>query len=252
MTDCRLIVDPPAAGAWNMAVDEVLWGWSGRSGGCCLRLYRWNQPTLSLGYFQSFDQRQQHAASRSCAAVRRISGGGAIVHDAELTYSLTVPLSHPAAPSRQRLYDVVHQSIVELLADWGVVAAIQPATDSPKPAERPFLCFQRRMPGDVLVERFKVAGSAQRRSHAAVLQHGSLLLAQSDAAPELPGLRELAGFRHPVEEVVDHWLGRLSRCLETRWLRSELSLEERTEAAQVVADKHAANAWIRYRNHLTG
>jgi lipoate-protein ligase A len=252
MTDCRLVIDPPAAGAWNMAVDEVLWDWSAHSGCCCLRLYRWIEPTLSLGYFQVYEQRRQHAASRSCAVVRRISGGGAIVHDAELTYSVAVPVRHPVAACRQRLYEAVHRAIVELLADFGVEASIQPAADPPKLTAEPFLCFQRRSPGDVLVGQVKVAGSAQRRSRTAVLQHGSLLLARSQAAPELPGLTEVAGQGFALDRVVAGWLPRLSDRLGMRWSGSALSLDERHRTAQLVAEKHATEAWIRSRGHPTG
>ena len=252
MLECRLILDPPADGAWNMAVDEVLWDWSGRTGGCCLRLYRWQQATLSLGYFQTYEQRGSHAASGSCPIVRRISGGGAIVHDAELTYALAIPLSHRDAPSRQRLYAVVHQSIVELLARWDIEAAIHLAANVRRPAEEPFLCFQRRTPGDVVAGAFKVAGSAQRRSQTAVLQHGSLLLARSPAAPELPGLQELGGRSVAVDDITDRWLSLLSGHLDLRWDPSPLTLQERNAVTQLVAEKHAAEAWVVHRNHHTG
>ena len=101
--ECRLLIDPPGAGAWNMAVDEVLLEWSAEQGGCCWRLYRWQEPTLSLGYFQPYDERRRHPASRDCPAVRRLSGGGAILHDAELTYSLVVPSGHPLAQLLENL-----------------------------------------------------------------------------------------------------------------------------------------------------
>ncbi len=92
---CRLLIDPPGAGAWNMAVDEMLLEWSAAQGGCCLRLYGWREATLSLGYFQEYADRAGHGPSRNCPVVRRLTGGGAIVHDAELTYSLVVPGGHP-------------------------------------------------------------------------------------------------------------------------------------------------------------
>jgi len=251
MIACRLLVDPPAAGAWNMAVDEVLWEWSSGTGRCCLRLYRWAEPTLSLGYFQAYDERQQHAPSRSCPVVRRISGGGAIVHDVELTYSVVVPARHPAAAGRQRLYDAVHGAMVELLAAFGIHASIQPAADSPRQTVQPFLCFQRRAPGDVLVGPVKVAGSAQRRNQLAVLQHGSLLLARSQAAPELSGLEEIAGRSLAPEQVITAWLPRLSERLGLQWVEQTLSLDERDRAAQLVAEKHGSELWVRSRGRGT-
>ncbi len=77
----RLIIDPPAAGRWNMAVDEALLLSAASRRTVTLRVYQWEVPTLSLGYFQPHAQREQHASSRHCPLVRRATGGGAIVHD---------------------------------------------------------------------------------------------------------------------------------------------------------------------------
>ena len=88
---CRLLFDTPAEGAWNMAVDETLGEIAAESGIATLRFYGWSRPTLSLGYFQNYDERLSHSASMNCAIVRRASGGGAILHDRELTYSLALP-----------------------------------------------------------------------------------------------------------------------------------------------------------------
>ena len=71
----RLLIDPPAAGPWNMAVDEALLETADR-GQCTLRFYQWQQPTLSLGYFQPYEDRWRHEASGSCIAVRRPAAAG--------------------------------------------------------------------------------------------------------------------------------------------------------------------------------
>ena len=59
---CRLLIDPPAPGAWNMAVDEVLLETAARWATVALRFYRWSEPTLSLGYFQEYADRFAHRA----------------------------------------------------------------------------------------------------------------------------------------------------------------------------------------------
>jgi len=92
-TACHLLIDPPASGSWNMAVDEVLLGAVAKSGTSALRFYQWKSPTLSLGYFQSYSERSKHPTSLAADALRRLSGGGAILHDRELTYSLILPAS---------------------------------------------------------------------------------------------------------------------------------------------------------------
>src|SRR2546421_118466 len=77
----RFVVDPPADGAWTMAVDEALLEATERDGLATIRFYEWSEPTLSLGYFQAHAERRLHTASAACTLVRRTSGGGAILHD---------------------------------------------------------------------------------------------------------------------------------------------------------------------------
>jgi lipoate-protein ligase A len=210
----RLIVDPPAGGAWNMSLDEALLHQvsSGESPDT-LRFYQWNEPTLSLGYFQSIRERQGHLASLNCPVVRRSSGGGAIVHDVELTYSLAMRVANRFAA--RQLYDALHKSLLAVLDTWSIRAELFGQSERNPGAEASrgtdinraaFLCFQRRTPGDVIFREFKICGSAQRRLGHAVLQHGSLLLGQSPSAPELPGIRELRGGNGPnAASLIDPW-----------------------------------------------
>jgi lipoate-protein ligase A len=247
-TSCQLLIDPPADGAWNMAVDEVLLE-TATAGRCSFRFYRWQQPTLSLGYFQAIEGRRRHAASLGCPVVRRSSGGGAIVHDREVTYSVALPGEHPLAMGRMLLYQAVHQTLIEVLARAGIQAELcrREPQEGAGPC-RPFLCFQRRAAGDVVVGTVKVAGSAQRRLQGAVLQHGSVLLGRSAAAPELDGLRELSGEPLRDEPLVEAWAERLRRRLDLAWQRQPLTDEQRAEAADLARRKYAADAWTRWRD----
>ena len=157
-----------------MAIDELLLNHAVEHNVVALRFYQWNEPTLSVGYFQQYADRQLHEASSACAVVRRQTGGGAILHDHELTYSLVVPPAHQLARNTQQLYFAVHQVIIDaLLAEEGSLQRLQSLAlwqhDSQlSRAEEPFLCFQRRSRGDVVFGRSngtqeKVIGSAQRR-----------------------------------------------------------------------------------------
>jgi lipoate-protein ligase A len=241
-------MDPPAAGSWNMAVDDVLLEAAANEGRATLRFYRWQEPTLSLGYFQTYADRWQHAASGGAAVVRRVTGGGAIVHDLELTYSIALPEGHPLALGRLRLYRAVHAALIEALASWGIRATLfEPPTPSQNAPIEPFLCFQRRSPGDVLLDGTKIAGSAQRRSRGAVLQHGSMLLARSSAAPELLGPRELADIIIEPEQLAEAWLAKLAGMLGSGCQPGKLTDSERGRAAQLAAEKHASRLWVESR-----
>lgn len=252
----RLLLDPPAAGAWNMAVDEALLEDAAATDQSTLRFYQWEEPTLSLGYFQNYTDRWQHAASSQVAVVRRASGGGAILHDIDLTYSFAVPARHALALDRLNFYQMVHTALIETLAQWGIQASLfsEAARHASSLAEhlpnvdlrksQPFLCFERRSPGDVLVGQAKIAGSAQRRSAGAVLQHGSVLLARSQAAPELTGLKELVDIAIRPNELAEAWLARLGSILPITWQLGELSEELRHRAMVLAREKYASPAWV--------
>src|SRR3954463_4715971 len=188
-----------------MAVDEVLLMDAVENGNATLRFYQWSEPTLSLGYFQQLASRQQHFASRNCAVVRRQTGGGAILHDHELTYSLILPPADPLTRNTSQLYNAVHAAFIAALSKDSQNAGLERSLKcrgkqaADESQDEPFLCFQRKSPGDVVLAQpddstvarvppRKVLGSAQRRHRGAILQHGSLLLEQSTAAPELAGL----------------------------------------------------------------
>jgi len=246
---CCLLIDPPDDGAWNMAVDESLLDSFANQVAWCWRFYRWCEPTLSLGYFQSYDDRRRHPPSRACPVVRRASGGGAIVHDRELTYSLVVPAASPAAHQPRRLYETIHAALIEALAELGVGGASLFGHDGGNtPDEQPFLCFQRRSPGDVVYSGAKIAGSAQRRRRGAVLQHGSILLGRSVAAPELPGIAQLIGRDVTCDALVAAWLPRLEEHFGLAFSPHALTDAQRRLAQRYVESKYASDDWTRSRN----
>jgi lipoate-protein ligase A len=203
---CRLLLDLPQDGAWNMAVDEALLKDAAAFGIATLRFYEWSEPTLSLGYFQKYVDRAEHFPSAEAVCVRRQSGGGAIMHDRELTYSLTLPKAHPLSGDAQTLYMTVHEILTAALrrrlptsASRTQLGTYDADTKGTRGAE-PFLCFLRRSRGDIVFSQenplgatvsYKIVGSAQRRSRGAVLLHGSILLGRSAKAPELAGLDDL-------------------------------------------------------------
>ena len=260
--EVELIIDPPGSGAWNMAVDEMLLEAAARDGRRVLRFYQWSAPTLSLGYFQRLSQREEHLESRTCAVVRRATGGGAILHDRELTYSFVGP--EQGLGGHQALYDLFHETLVEWLLAGRVEArrhgtatgatCSQPEAPSRSRGERtdePFLCFQRRAEGDVVAwsrigaekGEFKICGSAQRRWKSALLQHGSLLLERSSFAPQLPGLGELSRLSPSPAEVWRAWTERIARRTGWRWRESRISPVESDSATRLQFERYGTHSW---------
>ena len=175
----RLLVDAPAGGAWNMAVDEILL--DGVAAGVSpptLRFYRWSPPCLSLGYFQPFDVvNLDGCRARGVEVVRRPTGGRAILHDRELTYSVALPVSmlgHDGGvlPSYYRLSVALRDGLRRL----GVPATLAPEFAASGAAEHGPVCFDRPSAHEILLEGRKLVGSAQMRRGGGLLQHGSILI----------------------------------------------------------------------------
>lgn len=186
----RLMIEPaPQSGAWNMAVDEVLLQSAIDDGLATLRWYTWREPTVSLGYFQRDDELLSDPRLVRLPRVRRLSGGGTLVHDRELTYSLALPASQRLFERPTELYRLVHLAFVDAFQNRGVALNLRGTTV--KQSTEPVLCFSREDEHDLVLGRHKVLGSAQRRRRGAVLQHGGLLLGASMVTPELPGISDL-------------------------------------------------------------
>jgi len=184
-----LIDDEPRAGAWNMAVDEVLLESAVERGVASLRFYRWCEPTASLGHFQHESDFRAEPRFSHLPAVRRLSGGGTLIHDRELTYSLVLPASQQVVAQPVELYGLVHRVFIAVLQARGVEVAMRGTTVLLK--QEPLLCFAREDEHDLVAFGHKLLGSAQRRRRGAILQHGGLVLEASHVTPELPGIADL-------------------------------------------------------------
>jgi lipoate-protein ligase A len=194
--------DSPSSGPDNMAIDEGLLADAKPADPIVVRLYQWNQPTLSLGHFQSIDQWREDPLTRNVPGigdlpwVRRKTGGGAILHDSEWTYCIVIPSDAEDSMKghSEALYRAVHASILDGLTALGWGANLSEnctcATADSRESQS-FLCFHRRSPVDIVVGKYKIVGSAQRRQRTGLLQHGSVLIHSSSVYPTLRGLEQL-------------------------------------------------------------
>jgi len=207
-TNWRLIEDGYHDGAWNMAVDEALMlAVAHGEAPPTLRLYGWRPAAVSLGYFQAAAEGLDHGeiARLGFGLVRRPTGGRAILHDDEVTYSVTIPEAEvPHGHSVMASYRVISRGVEAGLQMLGVGAQLvdkRPAppggaecerraegseseassplgaTSSPAvPAKTglPTVCFAKASRCDMVVDGRKIVGSAQVRRQGAILQHGSV------------------------------------------------------------------------------
>jgi lipoate-protein ligase A len=240
MSVLRLLPFADAAGAINMAADEMLVR-SAAEGVASLRFYAWTAATLSLGYFQASAVR--HADSRLAALpfVRRPSGGAALVHHHEITYALALPPGSPWQASESWLLRM-HRIITAALTELGLAGKVVFVGDVPiKHGE--VLCFQQFTQGDVLCGGSKVVGSAQRKYRQALMQHGSILLAQSEHAPALPGIRELTGVTLAPAAVCEAIRRAFAGATGWRVEETDWTDREKQTTAELAAEKYATAAW---------
>jgi len=163
--------------AWNMAFDECLINW--HSKGIIpptLRFYGWSQPSLSVGYFQNvtrsidFEALQRH----QCQFVRRLTGGSAVLHDNELTYSLVISENDPDIPmSVQKAYQILTRGVLEGYQNLGIPAEFEQLNRNSK-NDRTAICFEKTAIYELVVNGKKLSGNAQTRKKGVLMQHGSI------------------------------------------------------------------------------
>ena len=143
-----------------------------------LRLYRWNPPAVSLGYFQDENEVVDMKACRDAGidVVRRPTGGRAVLHDQELTYSIIVPEVHPFINKGGVIdaYRSISRGIVTAFNLLDIVAVLTPEEHN-RAGLAPGSCFDSSTAYEIQVDGKKVVGSAQLRRDGIVLQHGSIL-----------------------------------------------------------------------------
>lgn len=181
----RLLPSPPLDGPGNMALDEALMGRARRTGETVLRTYAWSTPTLSLGRNQRARDLYDDDALRRAGidVVRRPTGGRALLHHREITYSVTAPVA--TDESVALTYRRINALLAHALLALGVpVREASPAGRSMPPTAVP--CFTQPSAGELVYEGRKLVGSAQWRNAGALLQHGSILV--DDDQSSIPGL----------------------------------------------------------------
>jgi len=221
----RLITTWGAEPAFNMGLDEALLG--SHAAPPTVRFYTWRPDTLSLGYFQRLaDVPGREGAG---ALVRRITGGGAIHHQRELTFSLSLDLAHPlyAGPIAAS-YERVHALVAAALAEFGVAAALRGERTLASDVEGTGMCFHHSTALDLAWDGRKGAGSAQRRTGGRVLHHGSIKLGTTPLEGDIAFVdRQETGldaqaFAPALRRAIEHGLGvRLEASVPTPTERDE-------------------------------
>lgn len=228
------------SGSYAMASDELLLELA-EKGICAVRFYTWAEPTVSLGYFQSASLLANSKELKTLPWVRRATGGEALVHHHELTYALGLPLI--IAGQKSTLWqEKMHLIIQKALLLLGVSL---PEINLPEQRNDPsnLLCFHHHAPQDLIINRHKVVGSAQRKKKRGVIQHGGILLAQSIYTPSLPGILELSGIKLCPEELSSIIVNECRDALGWAFKASVWAPEEKARIQHFRKHRYADAGW---------
>ncbi len=267
MTNWRLLHTAPSNGAWNMAVDESILEHIQRGESQpTLRLYSWKPACLSLGHAQSFlDVDMERLKSRGWEVVRRLTGGRAILHTDELTYSVTGGTEEPVlAGGILESYNHLAQALIFAMRELGLPVEMKEQADQPAAKNLNPVCFETPSTYEITVNGKKLIGSAQARKKEGVLQHGSLpltgdltricqaLIFKDEAAREVAAQRLLArattiqsviGVETDWETAAQSLVRGFESQLAIQFQNGVLSPSEEKRAAELVEQKYANPAW---------
>ena len=179
MGNWRLIKTEATDGYYNMAIDEAIMKChQDKKVPPTVRFYSWNPPALSLGYFQKLEKEVNQEACQNAGIdiVRRLTGGRAILHDKELTYSITIREDYNLlSDSIVKSYKEISQGLVAGLNLLKIPAELKPMERGKKsPTGNSAACFDAPSWYEVILKNKKLIGSAQTRKKGTILQHGSL------------------------------------------------------------------------------
>lgn len=258
----RLLCDPPADGAWNMAVDEaVLDGYAALPTDSrvqpSLRLYAWDPPALSLGRAQPSAGLREPVALRQAGIdlVRRPSGGGAVLHEFERTYAVVGRLrTAPFGGGVLETYEQIAGALIHGLRLFGIEAH---AAEAPRRSDRSgpaaIACFAAPSTHEIVASGLKLVGSAQVRRRGAFLQHGSILLR---ADPERLGfalgvtpavgwtdLNRLTGGSVDLVHLDECLVDGFAHAFGTPMHRGELTAAEALAATRLRSWKYDSASW---------
>jgi lipoate-protein ligase A len=226
------------SGAWNMALDEALLTNLVDHDIPILRLYGWQPPCVSIGYFQSMEEEVDviKCSSMGVDVVSSITGGGAVLHEFELTYTF-ITKNYPA--NILESYELICEPVVLCLNRLGYNAKYVPLND-------------------IVVDNKKVSGNAQTRKHDTLLQHGTILLTvdieKMFSMLKVPSEKikdkmindvkaRVTGINRSFEEVASNLNESFAEIFGAQIITDTLSSKEKKDTEKFVIEKYSSRQW---------
>ena len=251
-----------ADGPYNMALDEALLGTIQSQGGpITVRAYGWQPAVISVGYGQNvlrdIDIDTCHKGGMDI--VRRLTGGRAVLHDEEVTYSIVAPEGNPMIGGRiHETYNRIGRALVCGLRHLGIRAELHRVSSA---SGRNPSCFSSTGRYEVVVGGMKLIGSAQRRIGGAILQHGSLLTGpgykgltkflRRDVSPapaesstnHVTTLSEILGYTPSFDRIADSLRLGFEEVFDCQLIEGTLTEEEQTVTQKLIEERYERDEW---------
>lgn len=248
----RLIDTGLGTAEYNMAVDEALLYNFKENDSPILRLYRW-EPSLSLGRFSDINNalNLESLKKQKLHLVRRMTGGGILVHGGDLSYSLIVPREILKDISVKESYRYLCQFLIKLYKNIGLSAEF--AQDLHKESKKSNICMAGNEPYDIIINGKKIGGNAQRYTKKVLFQHGSIPLtldepAFKDIFSNYSELKYMATLEKMGKNTKDEELAKLlveafSKSFEVSLIPCTLNLAEQESAVEFLRQKYSLKSW---------
>lgn len=243
---CRLITQKANKAFFNMAQDELMLDRVSQGDVPVLRIYCWSPPAVSIGYFQRLREEVDEATcqDKGVDIVRRMTGGGAVYHKTEATYSIIAPqkmMPHDILKS----YEKINQGVIEALSLLGIESGFRPLND-------------------IVVGDKKISGNAQTRRRGCILQHGTILLAVDpkemftilkvdseklrdkaikNVQQYLTSVKDELGYEASYEQMAEKLKEGFSKALDLDFFEEQLTAEEAESARRISEDKFKTRKW---------
>jgi len=263
----RLIISSPSSGSWNMAVDEaILKEVVTRNVPPTLRLYSWHPYCLSIGHAQSISEVNiGFLTEKGWGMVRRPTGGRAILHADELTYSINAPIDDPHIQGGViESYQHLSQCLLRALELIGIKTDSKPKVEKEKRLSKNPVCFQYPSDYEITFQGKKLIGSAQARKINGLLQHGAIplfgdisriistlnfnndeekLKAKTSLLTRATTLQDIIGKMISWKEMADAILRAFEETLNIHFINSSLSTNELNRAKTLQKEKYTNKSW---------
>jgi lipoate-protein ligase A len=258
LKEWKLIVDKkPLSGSLNMAVDEFLFRSISNESQTFLRFYRWERPTVSLGYSQNIRKvvDVEYCQKQGIDIVRRMTGGKLVLHHKEVTYSLCSSDRETFTSKLLDSYRLISQALMRGFEKMGLKPCLADAPPSSY-VRGNMPCFSYPARNEIEVEGKKIVGSAQKRAGSKFIQHGSIpleedegflgpvsFLKREDSKGRMISLSQALGKKVSFDWAVEHLAFGISEFFKINFKPKVFDAEEKEAISKIQEERYGNKDW---------